>query len=145
MTSDPRQFHFKTLPIPFSTHRAKPMSAINPLDALRLAGIDFQNQTPDPRDFLRASELIERCKREPYSLVPDVLRGDRELREAQRLSDATSEAAERLHDMVNGAHDYWPIVTVRETADGPRAVCQVAGKWQELSIHPDCPVEEVKN
>jgi ATP-dependent 26S proteasome regulatory subunit len=125
------------------------MPAINPLDALRLAGVDLQNQTPDPRDLLRASELIERCGRERYSLVPDVLRGDRELREAQRLSATTSEAAERLndmlHDMVDGAHEYWPLVTVRETADGPRAVCQVASKCQELAIHPDCPVEELKN
>src|SRR3954469_3115992 len=100
------------------------MPPLNPLDALRSSGIDFQNQAPDPRDLVRASELIERCGRERYSLVPDVLRGERELREAKRLSAAASQAAEHLnemlHGMVNGAHDYWQLVTVRETVSGPR-------------------------
>ena len=124
------------------------MPAPNPLDVLRASGIDLQRQAPNPRELHRAMQLIERCGVDPYAAAADVLRCEREALEAKRLCAAANQAAEQLNAMLQGmvqsARDFWHLVTVRETGDGPRAVCQVAGRWQELAIHPDCDLEDLE-
>jgi len=124
------------------------MSAPNPLDALRAAGINLQNEAPSPRDLHRVVQLIERSRSDPYSLVPDVLRAQRELYQAKQSCAAATHAADQLNDlmqtMVQSASDFCHLVSVRETEDGTRAVCALGDRWRELAIHPDCELEELE-
>ena len=124
------------------------MPAPNPLDVLRASGIDVQHQTPNPREFHRTVQLIDRCTVDQYALVADVLRSEREVNEAKRLCAVANQAAEQLNEMlqtmVQSVRDFWHLVAIRETEEGPRAVLQMAGRWQELAIHPDCDRQELE-
>lgn len=124
------------------------MSPQETMEVLRAAGISARGQAPHARDVRREAELIERARREPDTLAAELIRSERQLREAKQACAAASEAAaqmnELLQGMVEGAQDFWRLVAVRETADGQRAVCQVGGKLQELAIHSSVDLEELR-
>ena len=125
------------------------------LDIFRAAGIDFRQDAPGPQELQRAEQLIGQCAENPQSLVPEVLRAERRADAEKRRADsherscaAATQAAEQLNElvqgMVRGASDFWHLLTVRHTAQGPRAVCQVGGRLQELAVHPDVDVFELE-
>jgi ATP-dependent 26S proteasome regulatory subunit len=77
-----------------------------------------------------------------------LLRAEREMYQAKQSCAAATHAADQLNDlmqsMVQSANDFCHLVSVRETEDGPRAVCAVGDRWRELAIHPDCELEELE-
>ncbi len=125
------------------------------VDILRAAGNDLERRPPSPEELHRSEHYLAQCNDNPYALVPEMLRIERQADAEKRRADAAQHACntataaaesinELLHEMVHGASDFWHLLTVRQTDDGPRAVCQVGGRLQELAVHPDVDLSDLE-
>jgi len=110
------------------------MPTPNSLDLFRMAGVNIRENPPSPEDLGRVDEMLLRVQHDPSSLVVDVLK-------AKRACAAATEAAEEinglLHSMVQGHSMLCHLRTVRDTLDGPRAICRLGNHLQELAVHPE--------
>ena len=91
--------------------------------------------------------LMSRAEVDPAGIVAELMQVRRERNAARRHCATAAEAATRLEELVakikRGSARLTRLLAVRDTAEGPVAVCTANGYCQEIPIHPDVNIEEL--
>jgi len=108
------------------------------------AGLDLE--TERVRDEIAA--LLSRAEVDARSIIVDLLKARRERDSARHYCTAAAEAATKLEEMLakikRGSARLTRLLAVRDTDQGPVAVCAANGYCQEIPIHPDVNIDELK-
>jgi SpoVK/Ycf46/Vps4 family AAA+-type ATPase len=125
------------------------------MEVLSALGADRLQSPPTTELLQRIEQLFVRFPDSAPALIAEVLRAERRAHDEKQRGDANEQACrtameaaesvnELMQDMVNGATEFFHLLRVRYTDDGPRAVCPTGSHLRELAIHPEVDVEELE-
>lgn len=119
------------------------------LEVLRAARVDTSRFLTDEQKQQKINEWIELANRDPMSMVVQSVKMLAEKDFSQSKCDEAAEAAgkleQMLHDLLEGNRLLCRLDKLRETPEGPRAICKVNGNMRDLPIHPEVDVDQLRN
>ncbi len=118
------------------------------LEILRAARVDPTRFHLDEEKQQKINQWIEQAKRDPMSLVAESVKMLEERDYSKRKCDEAAEAAVKLEQMfqelLDGNRLLCRLDKLRDTPEGPRAICKVNGHLRDLPIHPEVDVDELR-
>lgn len=110
-------------------------------DLMRRAGADALRVPFREEDLQAFARYLETIQQDPFDLIVELIRQHARARKIELSCEKATEAATNLEEMLQGLLEgnatFYHLETIRETPDGPRAVCRSNGTLRELSIHPE--------